>query len=274
MKRKYTNNNIPANSLDVTKVSFGDFETDKYDNKRIPIKYDYGSGEPEDLILITEKVFSFGVSEKRMRREDGVPQPLTGYSLPLRLYTRDGATPEDRKTVEGLEALADLCKEHLYGIRKAIKKPRLTKEELHTIFSALYWKFDDDGEKVEPDAGPTLYASLLTIKEDVEKFQIRTKFFNDSTSELIDPMTLIGQRFNCVAAIKIESIFSGAKHSIQVKVLQVRVSLIESNFAPQCMIPSFSGNVISLVNTKTSDIKKQVEPPKDTDEDDEDWIPN
>ena len=79
--------------LKVGNIIFSKPETKSIPNtpisyKRINILYKNSDGSVGDLIIPTEQLFSFGVQENT----DMASNKITGYSIPLCLWNRTGAT--------------------------------------------------------------------------------------------------------------------------------------------------------------------------------------
>jgi hypothetical protein len=95
--------------------------------------------------------------------------------------------------------------------------------------NSLYYKREKG--KIVEGTGPVLYPKVLQQKKkskdssSSDQQSISTLFYDENGVD-IDPMTLLEKHCYTTAAIKIESIFVGAKISIQVKVHEAEVSII------------------------------------------------
>lgn len=185
--------------------------------KRINISTLNEDGSIGDLIIPTEELFSFGVSENK----DPNSQAVNGHVLPLCLWDRDGATPEQEAWVETFNAVVERCKKHLIKHKEEIEQYELTMNDLKK-FNPLYWK-KEKGKIVE-GRGPTLYGKLIASKK---QGKILTQFYNEN-DEKLDPMTLLGKYCYAKSAVKIESIFIGNKISLQVKIYESTVRIMEN----------------------------------------------
>ena len=185
--------------------------------QRIIIQTRNNDGTTGELILPTTQLFSFGVSEN-VSQETG---KVTGYSMPLCLWNRDGATSEETGWSDTFDNIVDECKKHLIANREEIGKFDLEMSDLKK-FNSLYWK-KDKGKVVE-GTGPTLYAKLIVSKK---QNKIVSMYYN-SEGEEIDPLTLMGKYCHAKAAIKIESIFIGNKISLQCKLYECEVKLADT----------------------------------------------
>jgi hypothetical protein len=123
-------------------------------------------------------------------------------------------------------------------------------------FNPLYYK-KEKGKRVE-GSGPVLYPKVLQNKKnDI----ITTPFCNENGDD-IDPMTLLNKACKATAAIKIESIFIGAKISLQVKVYEAQVKLFDNTIKRLLRKPESSS---SVVMEAPADVHHQEQ--KDDDED-------
>lgn len=237
-------NNIlsPVDQFDVSKIIFSEVQENKVPNttisiKRMNISVLNEDGSVGDLIFPTEKLYSFGVSENKAF---GNPDQINGYTLPLCLWNKNGPTKEERHFTDTFNAVVEHCKKHLVENREELGKgfSDLDYPDLKR-FNPLYWKKDEKGKIVE-GTGPTLYAKLIQSKKDNKMISV----FRNEEDEIIDPMTLIGKKCFARAAIKIESIFLGAKIGLQVKLYQVYIEPIESGMKSLLTATKKSGNII------------------------------
>jgi hypothetical protein len=198
----------------------------KIEFKRINITTLNEDGSEGELIIPTERLYSFGVSENTSQ-ETG---KITGYTFPLCLWSRDGATREEKTWTDTFNAIVDCCIDHLVENREEVDMFELTRGDMTKSkggLNPLYWKkekFKDEksGKMVlrkVPGRGPTLYAKLIYSKKN-DKFL--TQFF-DLNDEPIEARTLMGKHCYTNGAVKIESIFIGARISLQVKLYEAVV---------------------------------------------------
>jgi len=185
--------------------------------KRITIQTRNEDGTTGDLIFPTSQLFSFGVSENT-NQETG---KVNGYSMPLCLWSRDGATKEEKGWSDTFNNVAEACKRYLVDHREEIEQYELEMNDLKK-FNPLYWKRDKG--KIVEGTGPTLYAKLIVSKK---HNKIVTMYY-DTDGEEVDPLTLLGKYCYAQAAVKIESIFLGNKISFQVKLYECEVKLAET----------------------------------------------
>ena len=176
-----------------------------------------------DLIFGTEKLYSFGVSENKSL-DSG---KISGYVMPLCLWSRDGPTAAEKSFTDIFTAIVDKCKEHLVENREEIEKFDLELNDLKK-FNPLYYKKEKvvDSKtgktvlKAVEGQGPTLYAKLIYSKKNNN---FTTSFFSPKDGSEVDPLSLLNKHCFTRAAIKIESIFVGQRLSLQVKVYEAEV---------------------------------------------------
>ena len=203
-----------------TKVTEGD--------GAIPIKFSrvmISTRNPDgtigELVLPTTELFSFGVSINTAMDGSG---KVNGHSLSLSLWNRDNPSFAEKAFSSKLEEIVEKCKDYLLleTTKDDIEKYDLERTELKTLGNIIYWKKEKG--KIVAGATPSLYPKLIESKK---SGKILTTF-SDYDGNEIDPLTLIGKYMYTRAAIKVESIFIGKNISIQIKVYEAEVRLIES----------------------------------------------
>jgi len=194
-----------------------------------------------DFMLLMDRSFSFGVSESI----DPATKRVTGHSLAVVMYSKDGATTREVNTVDKLEKFIEVCKDHLLNVRKSVKQPKLEMSDLKNMNKLLYWKTDEDGNRI-PGASPTLSPKLIEFNEsvnakgEVKPYQMVTKFYledevdEDGNPREVDPLTFLSDNANkkfklCYVrpVIKMDSIFIGAKISIQCKITESDIAPVQ-----------------------------------------------
>jgi hypothetical protein len=150
---------------------------------------------------------------------------VTGYTLPLTLWNKEGPTDDQVAFISTLENIIKSCKEHIVNNRKSIARPTITFESLCDIDKLLYYKIGEDGERVV-GRGPAMYPKLFTRMMDGE-MTITTEFI-DTNGNDIDPMSLIGKYGHASPALFVDHIYIGAKISLQVYVGEAIVKLVNS----------------------------------------------
>jgi hypothetical protein len=250
-----------ASGYETKRMIFSEAQTGSIPNskpeisfKRITISTKNEDGTVGALILPTSKLFSFGVSEN-LSMDTG---KVNGYVMPLCLHNRDGATQEEKEWTETFNNIVDQCKEHLIENKDEIEKYDLEMNDLKK-FNSLYYK-KEKGKIVE-GMGPTLYGKLIVSKK---QDKIITMFY-DFDGESIDPLTLLGKYCNVKAAVKIESIFIGNKISLQVKLYECEVKLLQTGMKRLMKRPKAQQRVLNSTPMKASN---PLEETKETETDD------
>jgi hypothetical protein len=228
---------------------------------RIMINTQNNDGSIGELVFPTTRLFSFGVSSNT-NPDTGM---VSGYTLPLCLHSKDGASPQEKAFSNKLEELVEKCKDHLLleSTREDIEKYDLERSELKKLNSFIYWKRDKG--KIVEGSGPTLYPKLIESKKEG---RIKTPFFDQDGND-INPMSLVGKYCWVNAAIKIESIFVGAKIALQVKVFEAEVQLIDSGIKRLLPRPKAQTRV-EVSQPQQLPISNASQPAQDIDEDDGD----
>jgi len=222
----------------------------KIEFKRINISTRNEDGSVGELIIPTERLYSFGVSENTSQETGNV----TGYTFPLCLWNRDGVTPAEKMWVDTFNEIVENCIDHLIDNREEIDLFELTRGDLTKAkggLNPLYWKkekFTDDkgkaGLRNVPGKGPTLYAKLIFSKKQ-DKFL--TQFF-DKNDNTMDARDLMGKHCYATGAVKIESIFVGAKIALQVKLYEAVVEPSKMGMKRLLARPKARSKVIASQN--------------------------
>jgi len=225
---------------------------------RIPISTLNKDGSLGELVFQTEELFSFGVSENK----DQATGKVNGYTLPLCMWNKDAPTENEKAFTQILEDVVEKCKDHLIldETKDEICKYTLERNDLKTLNSFIYRK-KEKGKVIE-GVGPVLYPKLIESKKNNK---IITSIFNDRGQE-IDPMGLVGKYCWVKAAVKIESIYVGAKISMQVKVYEAEVRLVETGAKRLLQRPKAEA---SLTMNVTVESKSPLAQNDEEDEDDE-----
>lgn len=191
--------------------------------KRIRIATKNLDGTIGDLVLATPPdLMCYGLQEQT----DPATGVINGYQFPLVLWNRNNPTEEEKEFTTVLHKICDACKEHLVQTRDTIEKYDLELNDLKK-FNPLYYKMEK-GKLVE-GKGPMLYIKTLTSKKD-GTIKVHTIFTDADTNDIIAPMDLMGKRCYVRGAIKIESIFIGTKISLQLKLFEAQVKVIDRAF--------------------------------------------
>jgi hypothetical protein len=228
--------------------------------KRISINTVNPDGSVGNLILQTERNFSYGLKENTDFND---PTKITGYSLPIALWSKDGPTDGEKEFTDKFDDIIKQCAKHVVSIKNELKRPRQTEEGLlqynpDSKFNPLWWKRDEDLQ-ILSDSGPTLYAPLVASKKDGLK--ILTKFFDEDTDEPIDPLELLGKSLFSTSAIIFDSIFIGSgKILVQVKLWEASVELIETGMKRLLVRRGGSGakKSVGRAGSEESDEEKEL----------------
>ena len=197
------------------------------------------------ITTMGDKMFSFGVSEST----DPNTNKVTGHTLSLCLHSKDGATERDIKRTDKLELLLEKCKDYIMSpsVKKQLKRTDLERAELKTMNKFIYWKKDEDGNRVA-DAGPTISPKLVEFNErkddkgNIRPYNMVTTFYlpeevdDEGNPRVVSPLDFMSnpkeKKFKfCYVypAIKFDNIYiSGAKFALQAKVLEADVETVES----------------------------------------------
>lgn len=202
--------------------------------KRIAIGTKNPDGSLGDLIIPTLRVYSFGLSPNR----DQKTGKIDGYSIPLCLFSRDEPTDEQRKWVETFNNVVEHTKQYILDHKDDIERYDLEPAELKKL-NPLYYKREKG--KIVDGTGPTLYAKVMQNKK---TGTISTPFCDERGND-VDPMSIMDKRCYVTAAIKFESIFIGSRISLQIKVYEARVQMLDS--APRRFLQSMSSSTNNVV---------------------------
>ena len=217
------------NGFDYSRIIFSKPETKQIPNddpsapkmsyKTIRMGVKNPDGTRGDLVMSTSEVFSFGVSPNTAMGSNEV----NGYTLPLCLWSKDGSTDEEKSFTDAFDGVIEHAKKHVLDVKDDIEKYDLDGSELKK-FNPLYWKRERG--KIVEGTGPTLYAKLL-YKKAKGGGKILTEFTNAANDQPIDPLSLQKKYCFVTAAVKFESIYIGTKISIQVKLVEALVRLLD-----------------------------------------------
>ena len=182
--------------------------------RRINITTINPDGSEGELILPTDEVFSFGVSENT-NIETG---KVNGYVMPLCLHNKTGATASEKAFTDTIDKVVERSKKHLIDNKDEIEQFVLEMNDLKKL-NPIYQKREKG--KIVEGSSPTLYAKLIVSKKQ-DKI---VSYFFDKNGDPINALDLLGKYCFATAAIKIESIFIGNKISLQVKLYECEVRM-------------------------------------------------
>lgn len=235
------------------------------------------TGSVGDLILKFPKMFSFGVSANKSQDEKSV----ASHSVSLCMWSKEGVTPDELKSTELLEKLIQKCKEKILSVKKELKKPKMEMSDLKKLDKLLYWKEDDDGNRI-PGVGPIFTPKLMEYKETKDKsgnikpHQIATIFYlEDEVDENgnpveVSPLEFLSDKTNkkycyITPAVKIDNIFiGGTAITIQCKIYEADVATVQLG-QQRLLHPT-----VNTSNKKqTSQVPQQSQPSKQEEESEE-----
>lgn len=269
-----------ASEYDVKNMIFSKPEVNTIPGGSIPISYKrisigtiYDDGSTGDLILPTERLFSFGI-QKQKAFEAGKPDT---YIMPLCLWTKDAATAEEKIWTDLFDKIVEKCKDHLVEVRDELGKYDLEKSDLKKL-NPLYWKRGDKGKIIE-GVGPTLYIKLIQRNPkklengEMSEGKIITNFYDEDTDEPLDPMSLIGKYCYIRGAVKVESIFIGNQISLQLKLYEAYVHIVEMGSRRLLSRPQANLTVTHSTSSTPFEEKQPVISKSLVDSDSEDEVP-
>jgi hypothetical protein len=147
-----------VSSYDVNQMTFSQpKETTIPGSYRILIGTQYANKTAGPLVFCTDLVYSFGIQENMSLEK---PPRVTGYSIPLCLWNKEGPTEYQKQFIQAIESVTDHIKQYLLRneVKKSIKKYDLELSDLKK-FSPLWYK-KEDGKIVE-GRGPMLYPKWI-----------------------------------------------------------------------------------------------------------------
>jgi hypothetical protein len=219
---------ISADNFDVNDIVFSSpteqkIPDSKISSKRIFLSARNPDGTIGELCMSTDEVYSFGVNLNLDEKNKDI---VTGYTMPLCLFNKNGATDSEKQFVDMFNRIVEKCKDHIIENKDALDQYSLERSELKKICNSLYYKRDPKNKaKIMDGTGPTLYAKLIFNKK---KNQITSTFFNSQTGQEIEPLDLVDKHCYAKAVIKFESIFIGNKISLQIKLYDCGIKMIDS----------------------------------------------
>ena len=224
----------PAGDYDTSRMIFSDPIHGSIPNsnpeikfKRINLSTRNEDGSEGALIIPTENLFSFGLTENLSQETSKV----NGWVMPLCLWNREGATTKEKEFTNTHQSIVETAITHLIENREELEMFELRREDLTKSkggLDPLYWKKEKHvntaGRTVlrrVPGSGPTLYCKVIHSSK---SGKFLTLFF-DENDEPLDPMTLMGKFSFVQAAVKYESIFIGGngRISFQIKMYEAVV---------------------------------------------------
>lgn len=211
-----------ASGYDVNNIIYGKPRDGAIPNSSVTFKrVQMGTRNPDgsigELILPTERLFSFGLSPS-VNMTTG---KTDGYTLAICLWNMDAPTKQEKEWTDAFNRICEHASNYILDHRDDVGKYELEKADLKK-FNPLYLKKEKG--KVVDGASPMLYAKVSQNK----KTETITSMFYNTTGELMDPMSLLNKQCFVRAAIKIEGIFIGSKVSLQVKLHEAEIKMKDS----------------------------------------------
>lgn len=229
----------------------GNIPGSKLTFKRIRITVRNRDGTIGDLILATPPdLYSFGLQETT----DQTTGKVNGYQFPISLWNRNGPSGDERLFTDTIHMISDACKSYLVDHRDEIEKYDLELNDLKK-FNPLYYKMEKG--KIVEGRGPMLYIKTMTSKKN-DRFHFNTFFIDEESLEVLPPLDLLGKRCLVQGAVKIESIFIGTKISLQTKLYEAKVNVLDTGFR-SLLNPSFS-NSRPLVQESPTPLPREEAP--------------
>jgi hypothetical protein len=270
---------IQTNEFDPKRIIYSEMKEEimKTANPSVPIKgqrislaYRYSDGTTGPLIIpVVPNRFSFGVSENK---DPANPDKVNGYTLPLVLFSKDGATVEEKEWVRFYEqtVVNSIKKELVDNKLTKYKNGKLNMDVLDT-FGQLYRKKENNVPVADTDfQGPVFYPKLIENK----KMGTITSLFMDDNDDVIEAKSLIGTMCRATVLVRIESIYvqGGGKYSLQVKVYQASISRTSSSIKPLLPPSKKSKPVVEEAMYYSSATNPLTEKEEEEEEEDEEPI--
>lgn len=252
-------------TLDFNKILFSKPEVNKIPGQkltyqRIRINVQDESGLNDLIIASPPNLMCWGLQENR----DLSTNELTGYQLPIVLWSKNGPTDEELEFTNKFKELCNFIKNYLVEHRDEFGKYDLDLNDLKK-FDPLYWKMEKG--KILENKGPTLYAKCLY---DRKKEKINTIFVNDETKSQANPLSLLGKRKDIQFALKIEAIYIGTKISFQIKLYEVKYKLLDTSMKSlltDFVYPSQTPQIeVSLGGKNNQNFPKEINETNETNE--------
>lgn len=204
----------------------------------IPISIKNPDGSEGDLVFQTGLCFSRGLRENFDPSDPDHKKPPTGHSMELFIFDKDGPTEEQQKWYDNFETqIVQRAAEYMVKVKSTFgnKAKNWTKEVIMNGFDPIYHPESKDDGKSAPCI---LYPKTIERKEKkdvksgrVTPGEILTPFYvmGSNATQHIKPLDLMGKFCNVIAAVKVESIYSGGSKpaSLQIKIWEADVEIRE-----------------------------------------------
>jgi len=201
----------------------------KIKNYRIYIGTKNPDSTTGNLMVATEELFSFGVSENKNDKGD-----LTGYTMPVSLWNKtepEAVVAPKKLWLTKFQDVCDAVADHLVkkDVKRKIGKTDLEKSDLRKL-GGIYWRKDKETQELLKDDGPTIYLKIKYFAANAKTkraAKVITIFVNKKTDETIPILELMGKRMNVTSVIDIESVYIGAKITLQIKVHEAIIDPVD-----------------------------------------------
>ena len=129
-----------SNDVKVENIHFGKAVVGKVPGrnmyyKRIPITITHGDDLYGPLFIKTEQCFSFGAQEN-VNPDTG---KVSGWTLPIVMYNKNGATEEQSKWVEKFDEIVERCKDYVMENKEGLVRYDLERSQLNKIGGCMWW---------------------------------------------------------------------------------------------------------------------------------------
>lgn len=199
----------------------------------VPIAYKNEDKTVGDLCLLTEKLFSFGISEPF--------QPDGAYTIGLSMYSRDNITDAEKAFMKNVTSLLKHAREHLKTLKT---HPDFVKNKL-TITEDKLNEFENTPVKYPKDKA-TGQANMNNPTMNIKLTYSNSKGVKTVTSHIVDgkgkrlnPADLIKKYGTAQCVLKFEGLFIGKSIiSCQIKLTEAVIEQKSARpallFAPVC----------------------------------------
>ncbi|ANZ57090.1 p31K protein [Cod iridovirus] len=250
-------------SFDKTKLCFG--KPTKFSKVAgahiINIRYeDKVTKAKVPLSFHTPILFSFGAQTSSF--QDGDDK----WSMSLMCYdTNKGPSPQETAFIKALEAIECRVKKHLKD--KDVKKAtgKWYQDPLIDMLSMFYRKMEDG--VVVPDRAPALYPKLLKSKN--TPGQVATGFYKFVRGKEVK-IPVVKEKCRVLCDLAIDSIFLGAKPSIQIKLVDVFLVELVGERKKTLKLSKLPSAVQAEINKYSADTDEDDDEEEDNAEDTED----
>jgi hypothetical protein len=225
-KRTTLKNADEISAFDVNDIVFDKTEEKKLSDSvkyfRIPIKAKSSKDKLNDLYIVLDQCYCFGVSDKY------------GLAMGISLEDREGPTEHQSTAIQLFNQIADRCKEVVVERKLELKLPAkmtTSSDKLDNIGCVKY-KLDSEGN-IDTTKAPTMNLKFTLQKKDKEGNELAEPklmclFKHEETLEDLSIFDLLDKPFYVRSVIHIEGIFVGQQIKLQAKLRECLVQPIEN----------------------------------------------